>query len=104
MAILCWATKNSLRGTSWLMQVCVGFNNVTGEYLVQVSLLLIGQQGLGHFFRILTLASLWLEDCANFTPTPEENYQYSAKYVLLVQYKHASPSTFINVQLYSTCH
>jgi hypothetical protein len=26
-------------------------NNVSGVYLVQVSLLLIGQQGLGHFFR-----------------------------------------------------
>jgi hypothetical protein len=26
-------------------------NNVNGVYLVQVSLLLIGQQGLGHFFR-----------------------------------------------------
>jgi hypothetical protein len=32
---------------------------------------------------------LWLEDCANFTPTPEENNQYSASYIciLLVQYK-----------------
>jgi hypothetical protein len=26
-------------------------NNVTGVYLVQVSLLLIGQQGWGHFFE-----------------------------------------------------
>ncbi len=26
-------------------------NNVVGVYLVQVSLLLIGQPGLGHFFR-----------------------------------------------------
>jgi hypothetical protein len=26
-------------------------NNVSGVYLVQVSLLLIVQQGLGHFFR-----------------------------------------------------
>jgi hypothetical protein len=26
-------------------------NNVSGVHLVQVSLLLIGQQGLGHFFR-----------------------------------------------------
>ena len=26
-------------------------NNVSGVYLIQVSLLLIGQQGLGHVFR-----------------------------------------------------
>jgi hypothetical protein len=49
------------------------------------SLLLIGQHCLGHFFRygaflqVRALAT-WLEDCANFTPTPEENNQYSANY------------------------
>ncbi len=30
-------------------------NNVSGVYLVQVSLPLIGQQGLGHFFWYRTL-------------------------------------------------
>ncbi len=35
-------------------------NNVTGLYLFQVSLLLIGQQGLEQFFKY----------CANFMPTP----------------------------------
>jgi hypothetical protein len=45
--------------------------------LVQVSLLLIGQtEGFGRF----ALAFHWLEDIANFTPTPEENNQYSANY------------------------
>ncbi len=44
-------------------------NNVSGMYLEQVSLHLIGQQGLGHFFRF---ASYWLGDCANFTPKPED--------------------------------
>jgi hypothetical protein len=71
-------------------------NNVTGVYLVQVSLLLIGQQGLGHFFRILVLASHWLEDCANFTPTPKENDQYSANYSCAIQ--ATSQSAFTNVQ------
>jgi hypothetical protein len=33
-------------------------NNVSGVYLVQVSLLLIGQQGLGHFFRYRSLLSI----------------------------------------------
>jgi hypothetical protein len=43
----------------------------------QVSLVIFGQQGLGHFLGIL--ASHWLEDCANCTPTPEENDKYSTK-------------------------
>ncbi len=34
-------------------------------YLVQVSLIHIGQQGMGHFFKVSALASHWLEDCAN---------------------------------------
>jgi hypothetical protein len=29
-------------------------NNVTGVYLVQISLLVIGQQGLGHFFPYIS--------------------------------------------------
>ncbi len=39
--------KNSISNIS-----CLGpFNNVSGLYLIQYSLLLIGQQGLVHFFR-----------------------------------------------------
>jgi hypothetical protein len=53
-------------------------NNVSEVYLVQVSLLLIGQQGLAHFFGYLPLrpigCSQWeAEDSSNITPTPEEN-------------------------------
>ncbi len=48
-------------------------------------MLLTGQQGLGDFL-VSALASHWLEDCANVTPTPEENDQYSANHSL-VQYK-----------------
>jgi hypothetical protein len=86
-------------------------NNVSGVYLVQVSLLLIGQQGLGHFYlfffwwqdaapfgtflRVSDLASHWLEDCANCTPTPEENDKYRVPVQcqpLLVQYKQQDNS------------
>jgi hypothetical protein len=52
-------------------------DNVCGVYLVQVSLLLIDQQGLRDFFRF---RPYWLEDCANFTPTPEESALYSNSY------------------------
>ncbi len=41
-------------------------NNVVGVYYVQVSLLLL---------QVSAFASYWLENCANFTPTPEENNQ-----------------------------
>jgi hypothetical protein len=45
-------------------------NNVSGAYLVQVSLLLIGQGDLGHFYRYRPCFP-WLEDCADFSPTLE---------------------------------
>jgi hypothetical protein len=37
-----------------------------------------GSAGFGTFLQVSVPASHWLEDCANFTPTPEENDQYSA--------------------------
>ncbi len=37
------------------LRVYIGLNNVSNVYLVQVSLLPIGQQGLGHFFRCRSL-------------------------------------------------
>jgi hypothetical protein len=49
--------------------------------ILKVSLLLICQQvlvdssGIGPCFPLAGL-----EDCANFTPTPEENDQYSANH------------------------
>jgi hypothetical protein len=54
-------------------------NNATDVYSVQVSLLLIGQP-FGPFLQESALASHWLKDCANVTPTPEENNQYSANH------------------------
>ncbi len=36
--------------------------------------------GFGTFLLVSAFASHWLEDCANFTPTPEENNQYSANH------------------------
>jgi hypothetical protein len=55
--------------------------NVSGVYLVQVSLLLIGGSiGFGTFLQVSTLASHWLEDCANFTPMPVKNNQDSANH------------------------
>jgi hypothetical protein len=56
-------------------------NNVVSVYLVQVSLLLIGQQGLVDFFSYQPLLPIgWRIVCAHFTPTPEANNQYSANY------------------------
>jgi hypothetical protein len=53
-------------------------NNVSGLYLVQVSLFFIGQQGLGHFFRYQPLLPIGWRIAEIFTPTPEGNDQYSA--------------------------
>jgi hypothetical protein len=36
--------------------------------------------GFGAYLQVSALASHWLEDCANFTPTPEKNDQYSANH------------------------
>jgi hypothetical protein len=38
--------------------------------------------GFGTFLQVSANNSHWLEDFANFTPTPEENDQYSANYSL----------------------
>jgi hypothetical protein len=50
---------------------------------------------VGHFsfLLVLALASHWLEDCANCTPTSEENDKCSAN---LYAIQEASQSTFIN--------
>jgi hypothetical protein len=62
---------------SWIRNTV---NNVGVVYLTQVSLLLIGQQDLEDFFRYRPFLPIWLVDCANFTPTPGENINYSANY------------------------
>jgi hypothetical protein len=46
-------------------------------------------------------ASHWLEDCANFMPTPEETTNTAPTILSAIQ--AASQSTFINEQLYSSC-
>jgi hypothetical protein len=76
-------------------------NNVTGVFLVEVSLLLIGQQGLGHFFRhrsllpigwriVQILRQRWMK-MTNAAPTN------------LSAIQAASQSTFVNALLYYTC-
>jgi hypothetical protein len=72
---------------SRLMRVCIG---LSGLHLIQV-LCFIWSEGFGRFLHVSVLASHWLEDCANFTLTPDETKQESRQ------------STFINKQLYSTC-
>jgi hypothetical protein len=49
-------------------------------YLVQVFFASFWSAGFETFFQVSTLASHWLEDCANFTPTAKENNQNSANY------------------------
>jgi hypothetical protein len=46
-------------------------------YLVQVPLLLIGQQGLGHFFRYRLLFHIGWRIVQSLRQTPEENESHS---------------------------
>jgi hypothetical protein len=59
---------------SRLMRVCVG------RVLSPGFLAFNWSAGFGPFLQVSALASHWLEDCANFTPTQEENDQYSANH------------------------
>jgi hypothetical protein len=52
----------------------------------------------GRFLLASALASHWLEDCANFMATLEENEKYSANIFSAIQ--ASSQSTFINEQLH----
>jgi hypothetical protein len=72
-------------------------NNVSVVYLVQVSVLPIGQQGFGTFLQVSALVSNWLEDCAKFMPTPEGTTNTAPTTLSTIQ--AASQSTFINAQL-----
>jgi hypothetical protein len=85
---------------SRLMGVYVGLIMLTGV-LSPGFLAFYWSAGFGTFLQVSALASHWLEDCTNFTPTPGENDQYSANYSSAIQ--AASQSTFINAQLYSIC-
>jgi hypothetical protein len=77
-------------------------NNLSGVNLIQFSLLLIGQQGLGHFIRYWPLLLTGWRTCANFKPTPEKKKTNTAP-TTHSEVQASSQSTFINEQLYSTC-
>jgi hypothetical protein len=76
------------------------FNNIVSMYFVEVSLLLIGHQGLGHFFRyrpllpfgwrIVKILRQLQRKATNTVPTT------------LSAIQAASQSTFIDRQLYYT--
>jgi hypothetical protein len=68
-------------------------NNVSGVYFVQVSLLLIGQQGLGHFFRYHPLLSIgW-----RIVQILRQHQRKTANTAPTVQYKQqANPLLSIN--------
>jgi hypothetical protein len=51
-------------------------SNVSSVHLVQVFFASDWSAGFGTFL----LASQWLEDCANLTPTPAENDQNSSNH------------------------
>jgi hypothetical protein len=71
-------------------------NNVTGVYLGQVSLLLIGQQGLEHFFRYRSLLLIgWI---VQILRQPRSKTTNTAPTTLSAM-QAASQSTFINAQL-----
>jgi hypothetical protein len=77
-------------------------NNVSGLYLVQVSLLLIGRQGLVDFFRYRLLVPIGWR-IAQFLCLRRRNHdQYSAN-PSLSAIQALSQFTFINEQLYFTC-
>jgi hypothetical protein len=83
------------------MRICVGFNIVSGVFLIQVSLLLIGQQSLVDFFRyhqplfpigwrMVQILRQRQRNTTNTTPATLSAIQAS------------SQSTFSNEQIYNT--
>jgi hypothetical protein len=76
-------------------------NNVTGLFLVQVSLLLIGQEGLGHFFRHRSLLPIDWRIVQIFRQRWMK--MTNAAPINLSAIQAASQSTFVSEQLYSTC-
>jgi hypothetical protein len=66
---------------SRLMRVCVGLIKSLARRVLSPDFPAFNwSSGFGIFLPVSALASHWLEDCANFTPTPEENDQYSANH------------------------
>jgi hypothetical protein len=70
-------------------------------YLVQVSLLLKGQQSLGHLFRYQPLLSIGWR-IVQFLRKRRRKATNTAP-TILSAIQTATQSTFINAQLYSTC-
>jgi hypothetical protein len=65
---------------SRLMRVLRWLNNVSGVYLIEVFLLLIGQQGFFRFHQVLALASHWWRIVQILYANAEQNDQYSANH------------------------
>ncbi len=71
-------------------------NNVTGVHLVQVSLLLIGQQGLEHFFRYRSLPLIgWIVQILRQPRSKTTNTSPTTLSAIQV----ASQFTFVNAKL-----
>jgi hypothetical protein len=49
--------------------------------------------GFGRFIQVPALASHWLEDCANFTPAPEETTNTIIRRIVLLAIVAISPVT-----------
>jgi len=75
--------------------------NVSGVYLVQVFLLLIGQQGLGHFFRYRPLIPIGWRIAQILRQRRRKTTNTAQTTLSAIQ--AASQSTLINEQLYFTC-
>jgi hypothetical protein len=84
----------------WVNVRSRGLNNVSGVYLVQVSLLLIGQQGLGHSFRYLPLLLIGWRTVQFVRQRQRKRTNTEPTALNAIQV--ASQITFINAQLYST--
>jgi hypothetical protein len=80
------------------MRVCVGFD-VTGVYLGQISLLSIGQQGVGHVFRYRPLLPIaWMIVQIIRQRRRKTTNTATATFSAIPA---SSQSTFVDAQLYS---
>jgi hypothetical protein len=73
-------------------------NKVTGVYLVQISLLLIGQQGLGYFFWYRLLLFIGWKFVQSTTKT--QGKRTIQRKSLLVHYKYQG-NTFLSMRNYT---
>jgi hypothetical protein len=65
--IRCREKQQSCDGRGW------GWGHVALHFALLKPLAFYWSAGFGTFLQVSALASHWLEDFANFTPTPEEN-------------------------------